>query len=285
LPLTDPNNAANPYDLREGVASGALTANLYRIFPGYSSINQEENKTNFTYDSLQAGLRMENRHGLTLQLAYTWSHEIDEVSYDLNGLSNPFNAAYDRGSGELDRRHIFNANYIYSLPFFKNSSNVLARTTLGGWEISGITIAQSGTPQSITYTGADTLGLGGGTTNRPNLISRVTYPKKRSEWFSTSSFAAPVAPWAGGANQGFGNAGKDAVVLPGRLNFNLSLFKSIALTSSEQAPTLQLRFESFNTFNHTQFDGVDANSADLNFGQVTSAYDPRVLQLGAKFEF
>ncbi|WP_318523860.1 TonB-dependent receptor [Edaphobacter sp.] len=285
LPLTDPNNAANPYDLREGVANGTLNANLYRIFPGFSSINQEENETNFSYNSLQAGLRMENRHGLTLQLAYTWSHEIDEVSYDLNGLSNPFNAAYDRGSGGLDRRHIFNANYIYSLPFFRNSSNGLARTTLGGWEISGITIVQSGVPQYITYTGADTLGLGGGTTNRPNLVSNITYPKKRSEWFSTNSFAAPIAPWNGGSNQGFGNAGKDAIVLPGRLNFNLSLFKSIALTSSAEGPRLELRFESFNTFNHTQFNGVDAGSADANFGQVTSAYDPRVLQLGGKLQF
>ena len=61
---------------------------------------------------------MENRHGLTVQLAYTYSHEIDEVSYDLNGLSNPFEASYDKGSGALDRRHIFNANYIYNLPFF-----------------------------------------------------------------------------------------------------------------------------------------------------------------------
>ena len=71
LPLTDPNNPANPYDLRQGVQNGSLNANLYRQFPGFSSINQEENESNFTYDSLQAGLRMENRHGLTVQLAYT----------------------------------------------------------------------------------------------------------------------------------------------------------------------------------------------------------------------
>ena len=50
------------------------------IFPGFSSIQQEENKTNFNYNSLQIGLRMENRHGLTFQLAYTYSHEIDDVS-------------------------------------------------------------------------------------------------------------------------------------------------------------------------------------------------------------
>jgi hypothetical protein len=68
-------------------------------------------------------------------------------------------------------------------------------------------------------------------------------------------------------------------------NFNLSLFKNITLTSHEDGPRLQLRFESFNTFNHTEFNGVDTGSTDGNFGHVTSTYDPRVLQLGAKFSF
>jgi hypothetical protein len=292
LPLTDPNNPANPYDLREGVSNGSLNANQYRIFPGFSSIQQEENETNFSYHSLQAQIRMENRYGLTLQLAYTFSHEIDEVSNDLNSLSNPFNPAYDRGSGTLDRRHIFNANYIYSLPFFARSSNTFARTALGGWEISGITIAQSGAPQFITYSGplsgttglTDTLGLGGGTTNRPDLVKPVSYPKHLNAWFTTSSFANPLAPWQGGGNQGFGNAGKDVVVLPPLFNTNLSLFKTIHFTSDE-GPSIQLRFESFNTFNHTEYNGIDANSGDGNFGQVTTTYDPRTLQLGAKFQF
>ena len=283
LPLTDPGNLSNPYDLREGVANGSINANLYRIYPGFSSILQEENETNSSYNSLQAGLRMDNRHGVTLQLAYTWSHEIDEVSGDLNSLSNPFNARYDRGSGGVDRRHVFNANYIYNFPFFAHSSNVPARTILGGWEFSGVTIAQSGTPQPLTYNGNDTLGLGGDTTNRPNQTAPVRYLKKRTAWFDNSAFASPVAPWNGGATQGFGTAGKDAIVLPGRVNFNLSLFKTIEFKPEGLA--LELRFESFNTFNHTQFNGIDSGSTDPNFGQITSAHDPRVLQLGAKLHF
>jgi hypothetical protein len=283
LPLTDPNNAANPYDLRQGVSNGTLNANLYRIQPGFSGIEQEENETNFNYNSLQIGLRMENRHGLTTQVAYTYSHAIDEVSNDLGSLSNPFNPGYDRGSGNLDRRHILNVNYIYNLPFFANSSNLLERTALGGWEFSGVTVAQSGTPEYIQYTGTDTLGLGGGTENRPDLVAPVSYPKKRLAWFSTSSFANPVAPWNGGPNQGFGSAGKDAVVGPGLFNFNWSLFKTIPFKA--EGPSLELRFEFFNVFNHTQFQGIDQNSADANFGQATSAYDPRTLQLGAKLHF
>lgn len=278
LPLSDITH-------RQGVATGKLNANLYRIFPGYSSITQEENETNASYNSLQTQIRMEAKHGVTVQLAYTYSHEIDEVSADLGSLQNPFSAEYSRGSGSLDRRHDFNANYIWAIPFFTKSSNGFARTTLGGWEVSGITEIASGVPQQITYNGPDTLGLGGGTTNRPNLVKKVTYPKTRLAWFDKTAFADPVAPWNGGdpVLSGFGNAGKDAVVLPGRFNFNLSLFKTFAF--KQEGPSLQFRFESFNTFNHTQFSGLDSASHDSNFGQVTSSYDGRRLQLGAKLTF
>ena len=110
------------------------------------------------------------------------------------------------------------------------------------------------------------------------------YPKKLGAWFSTASFADPTAPWNGGRNQGWGNAAKDSVVGPGLFNWNLSLFKSIALASRE-GPRIELRFESFNTLNHTEFSGVDTGSHDGNFGHVTNTYDPRVLQLGGKFVF
>ncbi len=285
LPLVDAGNTANPYDQREGVANGSLNANLYRIYPGYSSITQEENETHFNYNSLQMGLRADNWHNLTVVLAYTYSHEIDEVSSDLNSVSDPFNLKYDRGSGSLDRRHILNLTYIYAFPFFAHSSNVAEREALGGWEFSGITSAETGTPQPITYTGSDTLGLGGGTTNRPDLANgSVQYDKHGLQWFDPASFSNPVAPWNGGSNQGFGDAGKDAVVLPGLLNFQWSLFKTFHFTQGG-LPNLELRFEAFNVFNHTNFTGIDANSADSNFGQVTSAYDARELQFGAKFHF
>jgi hypothetical protein len=258
------------------------TANLYRQFPGFGSIRQEENRTNFNYNSLQIGVRMENKHGLTFQLAYTYSHEIDTAANDLSVVANPFDISYDRASGGFDRRQIFNANYIYVLPFFAKGGNAFERIVLGGWEVSGVTVVQSGIPQSITYNGADVLGLGGDTTNRPNIVGPISYPKTRLAWFNKGAFAAPIAPWLGGGNQGFGNARKDAIILPGLFNFNLAAFKTFSFT---EAVKLQMRFESFNTFNHTEFQNIDAGTNDANFGQVTSAYDPRVLQLGAKLSF
>jgi hypothetical protein len=298
LPLTNPCNAsnpfesgakcnaANPYSLRQQVQAGTLLANLVRVFPGFSSITQETNESNFNYNSLQMGVRIEKRHGLTVQLAYTYSHEIDNVANDLNGASDPFNLAYDKGSGAFDRRHIFNASYVYSLPFFAHTSNRTIHGVLGGWEFSGITIAQTGSPvnggNGVIYTGTDTLGLGGGTRNRPNQIAPISYPHTADHWFSGTSFGAPVAPWNGGPNQGFGNTRKDAVVGPGLFNFNMSLFKTFSMTERVR---LELRFESFNTFNHTEFNGVDFNSGDKNFGAATTTYDPRVLQLGGKLSF
>jgi hypothetical protein len=271
---------------RQAVANNTTNVNPHRIFPGFADITQEENETNFNYNSLQAGIRFENRHGLTAQVAYTWSHNISIVSNDLNGLSNPFNPRYDRGSDTgFDRRHILNVSYIYALPFMKNSSSLLAREVIGGWSISGITVAEEGVPLNITYNGSvDTLGLGGGTTNRPNLVSKVSYPKKVSSWFSTSSFADPLAVWNGGSNQGFGTAGKDSVVGPGIFNWNLSLFKTFPLTARE-GPRLEMRFESYNTFNHFVPQGVDTANHDGNFGQVTSEYGPRTLQLGGQLKF
>jgi Carboxypeptidase regulatory-like domain len=262
-----------------------LNANQYRIFPGFAGITQEENQTNFTYNSLQAGFRVENRHGLTTQVAYTWGHNISIVPNDLNIISNPFNAGYDKGSDtSFDRRQILNVSYVYALPWYNKSPNTFARLFLGGWTVSGITFFEKGVPVRVNYTGSDVLGLGGGTSNRPNLVSKVTYPKTFNQWFSTSSFADPVAPWLGGPNQGFGNAGKDAMVGPGIQNWNISVFKSFPFTSGE-GPRIDLRFESFNTFNHTNPQGVNTNNHDGNFGKITSDYGPRTLQLGGKFVF
>ena len=233
---------------------------------------------------MQAGIRFENKHGLTSQFSYTWGHNISIVSNDLNGLSDPFNPRYDRGSDtSFDRRHIFNASYVYNLPFLLHSDNGFARNVVGGWTISGITTAESGVPLYVTYTGPDVVGLGGGFTNRPNKVASVSYPKTVSAWFSKSSYADPVAPWAGGPNQGFGDAGKDSALGPGIFNWNLSLFKTIRIT--ENGPHIDLRFESFNTFNHTIFQNIDTNSHDGNFGAVTGDYGPRTLELAGKFVF
>ena len=132
---------------------------------------------------------------------------------------------------------------------------------------------------SISY---DPVGMGGGYTNRPNQTAKTHYLKQRNKWFDTSTFAAPVPVWLGGPNMGFGNARKDAIVGPGRVNFNTSLYKTFAIREAAQ---FELRFESFNTFNHFQPNALNTSYNGSQFGQITSAWDPRTLELGGKFTF
>jgi hypothetical protein len=108
------------------------------------------------------------------------------------------------------------------------------------------------------------------------LIRSAKGPKTQKEWFNAAAFAAPTAPWNGGPNQGFGSAGKDAVVGSGIFKWNLALFKSISL-SSQEGTRLEIRFESFNTFNHTELKDLGKDIRDTQFGQTASADDPRVL--------
>jgi hypothetical protein len=274
-----PTGAALP---TSGQGQVANNVNSFREFSGYSGITQQENTTNGTYNGFQTGLRVQNRWGLSGELDYTWSHEIDIQTYDNTCcVSNPWYLKYDKGSGFLDRRNILGANYIYNFPFFAKS-NGLVHSIAGGWEIAGTIADVTGVPTASQYGGNDTIGLGGGYSNRLNASGKMTYPRKVGEWFDTSLLSVPTAAWVGGQNQGFGSSGKDAIVGPGRVNFTTSLYKSFAMTERAH---FELRFESFNTFNHTQFNSIDTKNTDGNFGQVTNTQDPRTLELGGKFVF
>jgi len=271
-----------------GTAPSSLAnSNLYRTYQGFTDINQEENTTNGNYNGFQTGLRVQNKWGLSGELDYTYSHEIDLTTYDLAGISNPWNYKYDKGSGALDRRHIVSANYVYNLPLFAKSTG-LVHSILGGWEMAGTIIDESGLNSSGNNQGPglsisyDPIGLVGNYTNRPNVSGKMSYPKTRLHWFDTSKFSAPVPAWLGGPNQGFGSSGKDAIVGPGRVNFTTSLYKSFALTERAH---FELRFESFNTFNHTEFNNFNNSLGASQFGQITSTQDPRNLELGGKFVF
>ena len=291
----DPKNRATNHG-QDGLGPNTQLANsnAYRTYAGFSGINQQENTTNGGYNGLQVGIRAQNKHGLSGEVDYTYSHEIDISSYDLNGVSNPFNLKYDKGSGAFDRRHILSINYVYKLPIF-NAAQGLEHTLLGGWEVAGTIIDESGTiignsgpTLGISY---DTIGLSGGYTNRPNITGKAKYKKVHGgQWIDPSNFSVPTAAWLGGANQGFGNAGRDSVVGPTRVNFTTSVYKSFAITEHD---SFEFRAESFNTFNHTEFLGihngfnVDKTGAPTgDFGKLDgSTADPRALEFGAKFRF
>jgi hypothetical protein len=285
---------------RAQVAAGTLDVNAIRPYQGYGTILQYENSANSSYHSLQSNLRIDAFKGLTLQFAYTFSKSISETpagtenngipgtnlgQLDLQTASNSFNLNYDKGLSAFDRTHVAVFNYIYQLPFLKDSRNKALKTALGGWQFSGITTFESGLALTPLYD-CTSLGLGpcGGpmnVANRPNLVGNISYPKTQQQWFSPAAFASP-------ATLQYGSAGKGILRGPGMNNFNLSLFKDfkgIPWFTNKEGADLQFRFETFNTFNHTQFDQISLYQNAAGFGSATTTFDPRVLQFGLKFKF
>jgi hypothetical protein len=187
-------------------------------------------------------------------------------------------------------------NFDYVLPIFAHSKG-LAHNVLGGWTLSGVSIMQTGNPLSINA-GTNTLGLSGSTTDHAQLAGgKITYPHTVAQWFNATGAVQQPAPLV------FGNAPKNFIKGPGRDNWNLSLFKDFRF--NERAG-VQFKAESFNTWNHTQFTGVNTGVLSGSLGTAactptttangTCAYnstagaingvaDPRVFQLGAKAYF
>jgi len=236
---------------------GTVAALNSARYPGFGNIRLQSNPLTGTYNSFQIGLRQQNKHGLSYEVDYTYAHQIDDSqsSQDVdnnNPSYNPWNLKYDKGSGTLDRRQVLNTNYEYHLPFFNHTAG-LEKTALGGWEISGTFISETGLPwlgnAAPSDGSGDTVGLGGDYRIRPDLTGKPVYTKARVaggyQWVARTNFSPPVAAWAGGPNLGFGNAGKDAVVGPGRTNFSTALGKSFAI--GERAH-FDFRAETFNTF-------------------------------------
>jgi hypothetical protein len=286
-----PDNPA----LLASIAQGKTQYNSVVPYLGFNAIELAEDAQNSNYNGLQVEFRSQLRQDLTIQAAYTWSKAMDPAtgangfgngaSGDLAPVSNPYNRGYDYGPSGLDRTHIAVVNFVYNLPFFKNTSNLFLKSALGGWVVSAIGTMESGLALNVTL-GGEYGGNGipttsvAGATNRPDVIGPLTYPGTILSWFDgTTAFGQP----AFGA---WGNAGKGVLRGPGRDNWDVSLFKRFAFNEGGTRD-FELRFESFNTFNHTQFNNVDTTFSDGpgNFGRVTSVWDPRVLQIAAKLQF
>lgn len=267
---------------------GALenTPSLYNSlvqYRGFNSINLSEDAENSNYNSLQIDFHSQASKNLFLQAAFTYSKAMDPATGgagsagDLAYVSDPYNRAYDYGPSGLDREYIGLINFVYTLPIFNKTDSHFLRTTLGGWQVSGIGTMESGLPLQVTLSGAESSNGLPNATNRPNVNGPIMYPDTLNAWFNTGAFSQPaLGAW--------GNLGKNGLRGPGRDNWNLSLFKSFVI-SEARGSRFELRFETFNTFNHTQFNNVGTSYPSSQFGQVTSTWDPRVIQLGAKLYF
>jgi len=270
------------------VACGTVTsvAAVRTAFPGFDNINTLGDVANSIYHSLQ--LSANRTFGdLTMSVAYTYSHSIDDSSdRSDNAFVNAYDIAANRASSNFDLRHNFSISYVYGLPFFRG--NGLAHKVLGGWQVSGITVAQTGTPFSVTDglpSFGDNAGVGNGTGTgaRPDLagspgsgFTANQDPSNRGPLaYNPAAFAAPTGLT-------FGNVGRNTLNLPGRINFDFGAFKRFAIN---EKTGFEFRWENFNLFNHTQYNGISSSFGDSTFLHLNSTHDPRRMQFGLRFYF
>jgi hypothetical protein len=269
-------------------------ANPFRPYYGYGTINRLELDADSIYHALQIAAQR-TIGSLTFSAAYTYSHSIDDSSdrYDTAFLDS-YDLRAARASSNFDQRHAFSISYVYALPFFKSASSPALRAALGGWQVSGITVAQSGTPFNVangnTYTDSAGLGNGLGTASRPDLVGD---PFKVGNSNTAARGPLYLNPGAFSLPQGltYGTLGRNYFTYPGRLNFDFGLFKHFQIN---ERMGFEFRWETFNVFNHTQFNAIGTSmdtvdpggsAGSSGFLHLNGAHAPRRMQFGLRFQF
>jgi hypothetical protein len=248
--------------------------NAARPYRGYGNINLRSTTATSAYNSLQVSLSRPFRAGLQVNGNYTLSRAVSDASADRGTTQQDIrNLAAERAVTNYDRTHIFGVHYVWELPFYRDAGGA-RYAVLGGWQISGSTRYATGLPLTVTTTTNSANSFGGGTL-RPNLVGDTAGAQTVSQWFNTAAFAQP------GANQ-FGNSPNGVLRGPGVHLTDLGVFKNFKIGPQLQA---QYRLEMFNAFNQTQFSGIGTTLGTPTFGTVTSAAEPRLIQMGIKLTF
>ncbi|HMD07153.1 MAG TPA: TonB-dependent receptor [Candidatus Acidoferrum sp.] len=311
MPITPPNPASDPTYAGDcttmtvgpggpavtgqalvnlGVACGANPNPLRTNFPGYATITELRDAANSIYHSLQVSAQR-TVGDLNVSVAYTYSHSIDDSSDRSDGyLVNAYDVAANRASSNFDLRHNFVINYFYNVPLFKSATG-LSHTLLGGWQFSGTTVAQSGTPFSVTNGStygdnagvANSIAINNASGSRPDLAGNPQSgftanqdPSNRGPLeYNPAAFAVPIGLT-------FGDVGRNTLTLPGRINFNFGTFKRFAIN---EKTGFEFRWENYNLFNHTQYNGISSSLGGGTFLHLNATHDPRIMQFGLRFYF
>jgi hypothetical protein len=247
---------------------------------------------------LQVQVTRRFKDGLEFGLAYTWSKAMDYAdSYDGSVATYQNIRTWNYGPAGFDRRNNLVMNYLYSFP--KGShlwNNFATRSLLDNWQISGIVSYVSGAPESISYSTVDSVDItGGGDGARVVLTGNPQRgaPHSFSQYFNTGVVQRPSQSTLTPSGQLILSNGVSPfapLTDPGYANFNTALFKNFLV---ENKFAVQFRLETYNTFNHPEFDGFDSgakfdkngNQVNSTFGQLTSTASARVLQLAGRINF
>lgn len=190
-------------------------------------------------------------------------------------MTDPFDTKFDRGPADFNHANVASISGLWKLP--GKYDNAFARTLLSSWNLVGIVSLRSGFSLTV-YSDVDN-SLSGVGSDRPDLIANPHLASGRSrgqqvaEWLSTAAFA----PNALGT---FGNVGRNAFVGPGYADTDLGLHKDFSLA---EKLTAQFRFEMFNAFNRVNLQAPNNYIDSPTFMQISSASQPRVLQLALRF--
>ncbi|HEY4053026.1 MAG TPA: carboxypeptidase regulatory-like domain-containing protein [Terriglobales bacterium] len=256
----------------------ATITSVRPLGPFFDTNPHESTVANSRYNSLQAGLT--HRAGsLTVGAGYTYSKCMDNAS-GLEDSTNPFDPSRSIALCNFDLTHSFVLSYDWVLPFDKLVGSGWSKRLTEGWTLSGITRFATGLPITVTesddmsFIGANAAGL-----DVPNYsggkVLADTNPRDGQPYFDVNVFSSEQPGVLGNSRRRFFHG-------PGLNNWDMTLAKVTKITESTN---LELRLEAFNLFNHAQFNNPDGDITSDQFGIITSARDPRILQLGARFTF
>jgi hypothetical protein len=256
----------------------SIPASVSRAF---GPINKIDSGGTASYNGLVLSIERRAVRGVSLSGNYTWSHCISdswqEVANSPNadqGWQDPNSRSFDRGNcttSAQDRRHIFNISAVAETPQF---SSAALRAVASGWRLSPIVKILSGPYLTIT-SGRDT-ALSAWGNQRVDLVLADPYGDKSiGNYFNPNAFARPT-PGA------LGNLGVGTIEGPGTWQFDVALSRTFRFGETQR---LEFRTEAFNLTNSFRMENPTTNFNSDTFGQVTSARDPRIMQLALKYFF
>jgi hypothetical protein len=268
------------FDLNQPVP-GPTAVNVRRPFfavrPNLAGVTYAVSDGLSNYNAFQLTVEKRLSHGLQMLVGYTWAHAIDNVATEFGGgVGTPQdmrNRNADRGNANYDIRHRATISYSYRLPLhFESRALNLA---IGDWQWNGVTTLQTGLPFTPSLQNPTTNCCG----SRPDRLRDGALPsgeRSRTRWFDPAAFGTP-------ALYTYGNAGRNILYGPGRVNFDASLFKDFVI---KEGTKLQFRAEAFNLFNTPQFGLPNATIGNAQAGIISSTVgNPRQLQLALRLEF
>lgn len=264
---------------------GATLANTDQRRPRkeYTQVTYAGTYGRSNYHALVLSLERRFSSGLTFLGGYSWQKSLDILSntaFEGNGNAYPYGQIEkDYGPSNFDRRHRLTASFNYLLPFFKGKG-ALSRVA-GGWQTNGILSLQSGGPLNIAN-GVDISRTGIGQ-DRVDIVGDPNLPGDRPKadrilrYFNTQAYVEP-APGT------FGTLGRNTARGPGLATMDFSAFKNFVMPWSE-AHKLEFRAEFFNLFNRANLGNPNSTRINALFGRITTAGDPRIVQLGLRYAF